>query len=55
MVKDPITGKINSKAKQKPKPAQMKAGKVSRPNTFLDLRLLDNFESKFVGKKRLSV
>jgi len=57
MVKDPVTGTINSNSKQQTKPAaQKKAGKVSRPNTFLDLRPLDNFESKFVpGKKRLSV
>jgi hypothetical protein len=55
MVKDPVTGTINSNAKQKAKPVQRKVAKVSRPNTFLDLRPLDNFKSKFVGKKRLSV
>jgi hypothetical protein len=57
MVKDPVTGTINSNPKQQTKlAAQKMASKVSRPNTFLDLRPLDNFESKFVpGKRRLSV
>jgi hypothetical protein len=58
MVKDPVTGTINSNPKQQTKLAagQKKADKVSRPNTFLDLRPLDNFESKFIpGKGRLSV
>jgi hypothetical protein len=57
MVKDPVTGTINSNPKQQTKlAAQKKAGKVSKPNTFLDLRPLDNFESKFIpGKGRLSV
>jgi hypothetical protein len=57
MIKDPVTGTITSNPKPQTKPAaQKKAGKVSRPNTFLDLRPLDNFESKFVpGKRRLSV
>ena len=57
MVKDPVTGTINSNPKQQTKlAAQKKAGKVSKPNTFLDLRPLDNFESKFIpGKRRLSV
>ena len=55
MVKDPVTGKINFNPKQQSKPAIKRAEKVSKPNTFLDLRPLDNFESKFVAKKRLSV
>jgi len=57
MVKDPVTGTINSNPKQQTKLAgQKKADKVSRPNTVLDLRPLDNFESKFIpGKRRLSV
>ena len=57
MVKDPVTGTINSNPKQQTKQAaQKKAGKVSKPNTFLDLRPLDNFESKYIpGKGRLSV
>jgi hypothetical protein len=57
MVKDPVTGTINSNPKQQTKlAAQKKTGKVSKPNTFLDLRPLDNFESKFIpGKGRLSV
>ena len=55
MVRDPVTGEFNVNPK-KPKSRKRKAGsKISRPNTFVELRPLDKFESKLIGKTRLSV
>jgi hypothetical protein len=53
MLKDPITGTRNVNPKQVN--SKKKTKKVSRPNPFLDLRPLDQFQSKLIGKKRLSV
>ena len=53
MVKDPITGKSNINPKQVK--SKKKIIKVSRPNMVLDLCPLDQFESKLIGKNRLSV
>ena len=53
MVKDPVTGKSNTNPKQVK--SKKKIIKVSRPNMVLDLRPLDQFESKLIGKNRLSV
>jgi hypothetical protein len=50
MVQDPVTGKANAVNPQKPKKT-----KISRPESGIDLRLLDNFDSKLIAKKRLSV
>lgn len=50
MVQDPVTGKANGVNPQKPKKT-----KISRPESGIDLRLLDNFDSKLIAKKRLSV
>jgi hypothetical protein len=53
MVRDPVTGEVNVNAKQiKPK---KKSTKVSGPDKFRDFRPLDQFESKLLGQKRLSV
>ena len=54
MVKDPVTGTLNKNPK-KAKPKQKTSKKVSRPSIFNELRPLDNFESKLLGKNRLSV
>jgi hypothetical protein len=53
MVQDPVTGTISANSKQVK--SKKKAKKISRPNMFIDLRPLDQFESKFIGKNRLSV
>lgn len=53
MVQDPVTGTINANSKQTK--SKKKVTKVSRPNMFVDLRPLDQFESKLIGKNRLSV
>jgi hypothetical protein len=52
MIQDPVTGMINVNVKHT---KVKKSLKVSRPNKFLDLRPLERFESKLIGKKRLSV
>ena len=53
MVQDPVTGTINANSKQVK--LKKKATKISGSNMFTDLRPLDQFESKFIGKNRLSV
>ena len=53
MVQDPVTGTINANPKKIK--SKKKATKASHPNMFIDLRPLDQFESKLIGKNRLSV
>jgi hypothetical protein len=50
MIQDPVTGKANDI-----NPRKSKKTKISRPESGIDLRLLDNFDSKLIAKKRLSV
>jgi hypothetical protein len=53
MVQDPVTGNVNTNPKQLK--SKKKSNKVSRSDTLHDLRPLVQFESKFIGKNRLSV
>jgi hypothetical protein len=53
MVHDPVTGEVNVNPKQGK--SKQKSTKLSRPDKFRDFRPLDQFESKLLGRNRLSV
>lgn len=53
MVQDPLTGTINLNPRKDK--SKRKTTKVSRSNMFSDLGPLNRFDSKFLGKNRLSV
>ena len=53
MVQDPVTGTININPKKAK--STVKTTKISRKNRVSDLGPLERFESKLIGKSRLSV
>jgi hypothetical protein len=54
MVRDPVTGEVNTNHKQA-KTVKKSTGKISRRDTFVDLRPLNQFQSKLITKKRITV
>src|SRR5437763_1964344 len=54
IVEDPVTGTFNINPK-KDKSKKKTTSKVYRANMFLDLGPLNRFDSKFLGRNRLSV
>lgn len=55
MVKDPVTGVTNQNPKQSKSGQRRKGIKVSQQQTFVDLRPLDQFQSKLITKNRITV
>jgi len=55
MVKDPVTGIANNlTSKNKKKPAKREI-KVSQQQAFVDLRPLEQFQSKLITRNRITV
>jgi hypothetical protein len=55
MVQDPVTGATNVNPKLGKSKKKEVNKTISRPDKFIDLRPLDNFQSNLLGTKRLSV
>jgi hypothetical protein len=54
MVRDPVTGEVNTNHKQA-ETVKKSTSRISRRDTFVDFRPMNQFQSKLITKKRLTV
>ena len=55
MVKDPVTGLINQNPKQQRIKPVKKRARVSHQQTYVDLRPLEQFQSRLITRNRITV